>query len=225
MKYDVILVDLDDTLFHFSASARQALTEVLNRFGLPVTDACVEDYMHINQLWWERFERGEIPKSAIYAGRFSDLFLKYHMEADPVEANAYYKDRLWRHRNFMPGCEELLRLLHPVCEICVITNGTTETQRLRIEDSGLSHYFDHVFISEEMGCKKPEKRFFDQVFAVIGEEKRSRAIVLGDSLTSDMQGGRNAGLPTCFYGDPSRADDRCDYVITNLLDFPRILEL
>lgn len=225
MKYNVILADLDDTLFHFTASAQQALTEVLQQFGLPVTPQCVQDYLDINQAWWERFERGEIPKNAIYAGRFADLFRRYGMAADPAEANAYYKDRLWRHRNFMPGCEQLLQTLHPVCEVYVITNGTTETQNLRIADSGLAHYFDGVFISEEMGCKKPEKRFFDGVFARIGPEKRSRAIVLGDSLTSDMQGGRNAGLPTCFYGDPAKADDRCDYVISDLLEFPKLIGL
>ena len=225
MRYDVILADLDDTLFHFSASARQALTEVLEKFSLPVTEACIEDYMKINQMWWERFERGEIPKSAIYTGRFSDLIAKYGLDADPAAANAYYKDRLWRHRNFMPGCEELLRQLHGRCEVYVITNGTTETQNLRIADSGLASYFDGVFISEEMGCRKPEKAFFDKLFEIIGPEKRERAIVLGDSLTSDMQGGRNAGLPTCFYGDPKRADDRCDYVISDLLDFPNIIGL
>ena len=225
MKYDVILADLDDTLFHFSASARQALTEVLSRFALPVTPQCIQDYMEINQRWWERFERCEIAKDAIYAGRFGDLFAKYHMDADPELANACYKDRLWRHRNFMPGCEALLRQLHPLCEIDIITNGTSETQRLRIADSGLACYFSNVFISEEMGCRKPEKRFFDLVFQAIGPEKRDRAIVLGDSLTSDMQGGRNAGLPTCFCGDPAKADSRCDYVIRSLSEFPAVLGL
>lgn len=225
MKYKVVLADLDDTLFHFTASARDALTEVLERFGLPVTAQCIQDYLDINQRWWERFEQGEIPKAAIYTGRFSDLFSLYQMDADPVLANAYYKERLWRHRHFMPGCEELLQILHPVCEIYIITNGTTETQQLRIADSGLGHYFNRVFISEETGCRKPEKQFFDQIFQIIGQEKREQAIVLGDSLSSDMQGGRNAGLPTCFYGNPEKADDRCDYVVSNLLEFPAVLGL
>lgn len=225
MKYDVILIDLDDTLFDFTTSSRQSLLEVLEKYNLPSTPACVQDYLAINQQWWERFERGEIPKSAIYAGRFADLFAKYRMDADPAAANAFYKDRLWRHRNYKPGAVELLQMLHNVCEVYVITNGTTETQNLRIADSGLGHLFDTVFISEEMGCKKPEKQFFDRVFDVIGQDKRSRAIVLGDSLSSDMQGGRNAGLPTCFYGDPSKADERCDYVISDLLDFPKIIGL
>ncbi len=225
MGYNVILADLDDTLFDFTASARQALAETLAGLGLTAPAGCVEAYLAINQQWWERFERGEIPKSAIYAGRFADLFARYGLDADPAEANARYKDRLWRHRNFMPGCEALLRRLRPACEIYVLTNGTADTQRLRIADSGLAGYFDGMFISEELGCRKPERRFFDQVLEAIGPEKRARAIVLGDSLTSDMQGGRNAGLPTCFYGDPARADGRCDYVISDLLDFPAVIGL
>lgn len=225
LRYDVILADLDDTLFDFSASARQALAETLSAVGVPPTAALVDDYMAINQRWWERFERGEIPKDAIYVGRYAELFRRHAIDADPAAANERYKDRLWRQRNFKPGCRELLARLRPACRVYVITNGTTETQRLRIADSGLADQFDGVFISEELGSRKPERAFFDRVFDILGQELRPRAIVLGDSLTSDMQGGRNAGLPTCFYGDPARADDRCDYVITDLLDFPRIIGL
>lgn len=225
LRYDVLLADLDDTLFDFSTSSRQALAETLRRLGLPVTDACIRDYLAINQSWWERFERGEVPKSAIYTGRFADFIARYHLDADPAEANDVYKDLLWRQRNFMPGCEALLRQLQPVCEVYVITNGTADTQNRRIAASGLAGYFRGVFISEELGCRKPEKRFFDQVLARIGPEKRGRALVLGDSLTSDMQGGRNAGLPTCFYGDAARADGRCDYTIESLSQLPAVLGL
>ena len=107
----------------------------------------------------------------------------------------------------------------------IITNGNTHTQIPRLAQCGLAPFFKKNFISEEMGCRKPEKRFFDLVFQAIGPEKRDRAIVLGDSLTSDMQGGRNAGLPTCFCGDPAKADSRCDYVIRSLSEFPAVLGL
>ena len=90
--------------------------------------------------------------------------------------------------------------------------------------SGVGQYLDDAFISEELGCRKPEAAFFDRVFAAIGEEYRACSLLVGDSLSSDMQGGRNAGIPTCFYGDPAKADERCDYVITDLLQLKRILE-
>ena len=80
-----------------------------------------------------------------------------------------------------------------------------------------------MFISEQLGCKKPEKEFYDKVFAIIGEEYRTCSLMVGDSLTSDMQGGRNAGIPTCYYGKPENADERCDYVIEDLLQLPDVL--
>ena len=90
--------------------------------------------------------------------------------------------------------------------------------------SSIEVFFDYVFISEQLGTKKPEKDFYDKVFAQIGEIRRKSAIMVGDSLSSDMQGGRNAGIPTCFYGTRENADERCDYVIEDLLDLLPILE-
>lgn len=225
MKYDIILADLDDTLFDFTKSSRQALRETLSAFSLPDGEQCINDYLAINQGFWERFERGEIQKDEIYVGRFQSLFAQYHISANAADANAYYRDRLWRQRNFMPGCETLLARLKPHCRVYIATNGSTETQRLRIADSGLEHYFDGVFISEELDTKKPERKFYDAIFKEIGENLRERAIILGDSLSSDMQGGRNAGITTCFYGDVKKADGRCDYAIDNLLDFLPIVGL
>ena len=100
----------------------------------------------------------------------------------------------------------------------------TFAQESRIARSGLAHLFDGVFISEQLGCRKPEKVFFDRVFSIIGDELRSRAILVGDSLSSDMQGGRNAGIATCYYGKAENADDRCDYVIGDLLELLPIVE-
>lgn len=223
MKYNVILADLDDTLFNFSASSRQALRDTFGAMGLPGALARTEEFLPLNQRFWERFERGEIAKNELCVERFRAFFALTGEKADPAEANGIYGDRLWRHRNFMPGCETLLDRLRPACEVYVITNGTTDSQKRRLRASGLEDRFDGVFISEEMGCRKPEKRFFDLIFREIGEEKRRRAIVLGDSLTSDMQGGRNAGLPTCLYGPREKADCRCDYVVEDLLDFPTLI--
>ena len=127
-------------------------------------------------------------------------------------------------RNFMPHCRELLQALHGKYLVVVVTNGDTYAQERRIEISGMAQYFDHVFISEQLGTKKPEKDFYDKVFQVIGPARREHAIMVGDSLSSDMQGGRNAGIPTCFYGKKENADERCDYVIEDLLNLLPILE-
>lgn len=225
MRYDVVLADLDDTLLDFTASARQALTDFLRSRGLAATEEKIERYEAINRGWWERFERGEIPREDIFPGRFTDFFEALGISGDPLEANRYYMDHLCQKRNLIPGARELLGRIHPHCEICLISNGVGSTQRPRIRDSGLGPFLDRIFLSEDVGFQKPDRRFFDCVFSEIGGEKRPRSIVLGDSLTSDMLGGRNAGLATCFFGDPARADGRCDYVITDLLEFPEILGL
>ena len=102
-------------------------------------------------------------------------------------------------------------------KLYAVTNGDTMTQEARLRTSGLGAYFDGVFISEQMGCKKPEPAFFDQVFAAIGPVNKKDCLLLGDSLTSDMQGGRNAGVDTCLLGR-IEADPRCDYIVGDLLD-------
>ena len=129
------------------------------------------------------------------------------------------------HTTVQLGAAAVLKELAPrlkgKVKLYAVTNGVTTTQTPRLEKSGLLPYFDGVFISEQMGCKKPEAEFFDKVFAAIGVSDRSRTVILGDSLTSDMQGGRNAGIKTCYFGtDP---DDRCDFSITDLTQFPSIL--
>ena len=87
----------------------------------------------------------------------------------------------------------------------------------------MAQYFDRVFISEQMGCKKPDRLFYDKVFAEIGEDYRTCSIMIGDSLSSDMQGGRNAGIPTCLYGSRDASDARCDYAVEDLLELPALL--
>ena len=122
----------------------------------------------------------------------------------------------------MPHAMELLEALKGKYPLYGVTNGVVSTQLPRLAKSRLNEYFDHVFISEAMGCKKPEKEFFDKCFAAIGPVDKSRCIILGDSLTSDMQGGRNAGIATCFLGEDT-GDPRCDHVISTLPEFLRIL--
>ena len=107
--------------------------------------------------------------------------------------------------------------------IALLDEGNTEIQMRRIAASGMAQYFDRVFISEQMGCKKPDKLFYDKVFAEIGEDYRAQSIMIGDSLSSDMQGGRNAGIPTCLYGRTEPISPLCDYAVADLLELPALL--
>mgnify|MGYP001033503841 CR=1 FL=1 len=223
MPIRALLMDIDDTLFDFQTSSRNALSIAFRALNLPFTPEMWAHYRELDAEFWQRFERGEITKEALYVERFRVFFAEYGLEADPAAFNTAYFCELGAQRNFMPHCEQALRQLHAQYKIFIVTNGNTEIQKRRIAASGMAQYFDRVFISEQMGCKKPDKLFYDKVFAEIGEAYRTQSIMIGDSFSSDMQGGRNAGLPTIFCGPRARADARCDQVAETLLDLPPLL--
>ena len=223
MGYDVLLIDIDNTLLDFNAASGYAVEKVLTAHGVPYSAEKLTDFIRLNDGYWHRYERGEIEKSVIFENRFRDLLAMYgvHTE-DPLGVNAMYADGLMEKIFYMPHCMEFLHAVRGKYRLYAVTNGVTKTQVSRLKTSGLGEYFDGVFISEQMGCKKPEKAFFDKVFAAIGPVDKSRCILLGDSLTSDMQGGRNAGIDTCLLGEPTD-DARCDYVVQDLLEALPIL--
>lgn len=224
MRYDVILADLDNTLLDFRASSYDGLRQTFSKFGLPFGETERDVFFAINDAYWVAFEKGEIDKSEIYEGRFRDYFDAQGMTADVPAMNAYYMIQLQTGHHLVPHSKELLEALRDRgCRVYAVTNGEASTQHSRLDLAGISHLFDGVFISETMEASKPSPVFFRQVFSEIGLDDLSRAIILGDSLTSDMQGGRNAGVATCFFGDPAKADDRCDYVITDLMDFLNVI--
>ena len=217
MKYDVILMDIDNTLLDFDAGSAAGLTRLLSQFGLQLTQLLLQRFLAINSALWEQYEAGEIEKTYIYPTRFERFLGELGIQTDWLAANEIYGNGLRQSCILVPGARELMERLYGKCRLYAVTNGVTRTQRLRLGRSGLDRYFDRIFISEEMGCRKPETLFFEKVFSEIGPVDRSRCILLGDSLTSDMQGGRNAGIATCFLGAPG--DPRCDYCIDRLDQF------
>ena len=223
MRYDVILMDIDNTLLDFHAGTKESLISLLAGFGLELTKEREARFHVINDKLWTAYEHGEIPKSAIFERRFAEFLGEMGIETDPLEANETYAKGLQQSAVLMPGCMELLNALHGKCRLFAVTNGVVTTQTPRLKKAGFGPYFEQIFISEAMGCKKPEKEFFDKCFDAIGPVDKSRCIILGDSLTSDMQGGRNAGIATCYLGEDT-GDERCDFVISNLMEFLKILQ-
>jgi len=223
MRYDVILMDIDNTLLDFHAGTKESLISLLAGFGLELTQEREARFHVINDKLWTAYEHGEIPKSAIFERRFAEFLGEMGIETNPLEANEIYARGLQQSAVLMPGCMELLNALNGRCRLFAVTNGVVTTQTPRLKKAGFGPYFEQIFISEAMGCKKPEKEFFDKCFDAIGPVDKSRCIILGDSLTSDMQGGRNAGIATCYLGQDT-GDDRCDFVISNLMEFLDIVE-
>lgn len=224
MHFKAVLIDIDNTLFHFDESSYKALKKAFAAYGVDFTREMFREYEALNDHYWKLFERGEIERARLFYERFDVYFSRIGLKADGKEFDHLYRIHLSEGYDLMPHAVELLQALHGKYKVFVVTNGDAMTQDARIEGAGLGKYFDGVFVSERVGYQKPDKAFFDAVFAAIGEEYRTCSLLVGDSLSSDMQGGRNAGIPTCFYGSRGKADERCDYVVGDLLDILPILE-
>lgn len=198
-RYDYILFDADNTLFDFDLAESRALRTVLTARGFSVTPALVERYHAINRSFWERYDRGEITQDWLLVERFAVLLRELGSGADPFLLNREYLQQLGTCGILFPGAEALCRRLAEKCSLAIITNGTSVAQHGRFEPSPIRPLFSHLFISEEIGAQKPQKEFFDIVCREAGIADRSRAVVVGDNLCTDILGGINAGIDTIWY--------------------------
>jgi 2-haloacid dehalogenase len=199
MKYKHLLFDADDTLLDFQASEQEALKGLFESLGLTITDDLVDKYHEINHGLWAAFERGEVTKDEILQTRFRKLFAAIGFEIDRPSLEAEYQEMLASGHMVIPGTFELLDQLRGHFELYIVSNGVASTQYNRLHASGLFPYFQNIFISEETGYQKPQIEFFQYVFDRIPEFDSSKALIIGDSLSSDIQGGINANIDTCWY--------------------------
>ena len=225
-----ILWDVDETLLDFGAAQRAALITLFSEFGLgPCTDAMVARYDAINHIFWQRLERGEITKPEVLIGRFEQFFSEYGIDpAVSVPFNDRYQLCLGDTIVHRDDCIKLIDLLRGRVRQYIVSNGTVIAQAKKLDRSGIGKRMDGVFLSEALDAEKPSPAFFDKVFDAIGPVDRSEVMIVGDSLTSDMQGGMNAGIVTCWYdpkGAPAPEGYRIDHVIANLWDLLPLLGL
>ncbi len=199
-SYDFILLDADNTLFDFDLAEALALEDTLTAYGCPVTAENLHLYHLGNKSLWKAFEQGAIRQDEILERRFR-LFLEEigqgHQDGDAM--NVYYMDRLVKRSQIYPGAEDFCRSLKARCTLVLVTNGVAVMQRGRLESSPICDLFSHVFISTELGCQKPDPQFFDIVCQQAGITDRRRAVVVGDSLSSDILGGNRSGIDTIWY--------------------------
>ena len=198
-RYDVILFDADNTLFDFDRAEEEALRATLARYGLPVTARSVAAYLAINRELWARFDRGEVSREWLVVERFARLLRTLGRPGDPAAMNRAYLTRLGEGAFLLPGAEALCRALAPRCTLAIVTNGVARAQRGRFERSPLAGLISHLFISEELGAAKPDPAFFDAVLRALGGPDKSRVLMVGDNLATDVRGGLEAGLPTVWY--------------------------
>jgi len=203
VKYTTLLFDADDTLLDFGKSEKEAVRDCLISRGLPSTDDIIARYSEINQLHWKMLERGEISRERLYVERFAAFCRELGFVCDAQKFSEDYLTALSTKSYLIDGALQMCEQLSHTYRMYVVTNGNATVQHGRFDPSPIARYFERSFISEEMGSAKPAIEFFDKVFVNIPDFGPSKTLIIGDSLSSDIQGGINAEIDTCWY-NPKR---------------------
>ena len=202
---DTVLFDLDNTLLDFNKAEKMAVERTLREMGVSPDERMLKRYSELNLAQWHLLEQGKITRVQVKVQRYVNLFREYHIEGDP----------------------ELLKHLSEKYRLYMVTNGTLSVQKGRIKSAGMRPYFKDIFISEEIGYDKPGKAYFDYCFSRISNFHRENTVIIGDSLTSDIQGGKNAGIRTIWY-NPHRNQNTSavqpDYEVNELSAIEDLLE-
>ncbi len=226
MPYSIALFDADNTLLDFSRSEHDALAECLTVRGIEPTEAVIARYSAINDAHWKLLERGLTTRDQLRIDRFSVFFAELGVNFDPEQMADDYMAALSGKSYCMEGAEALIDALVGQCRMFIITNGIASVQNARFNVTAMAPHMEGVFISEELGCAKPSRAFFDKVAAAIDGFDPRDALVIGDSLSSDIQGGIFAGIDTCWFnrhGAPAPADMNITYTVSRLSDVKSIL--
>ncbi|WP_153722626.1 YjjG family noncanonical pyrimidine nucleotidase [Sporosarcina cascadiensis] len=207
MSYELFLFDLDDTLFDFGETEKHALGNTFTSFGLPDGLAKYRASYHaISSVIWDDLEQGRITLEELKVERFRRLFEQHDLTMDAQDFGDLYIENLGRESHVIDGVPEMLAGLAEY-RLAILTNGFTLAQLARIAGSPLHNTFEAIICSEETGFKKPQPEIFDYTFKKLGITDPSRVLMIGDSLTSDIQGGINAGIDTCWFNPDGRVNN------------------
>ena len=225
--YEFLFLDLDDTILDFQKAEHIALSKTLEGFGLNPTEEVLKRYNQINRAHWEALERKEMTRAQVLLGRFQMLFREFQLNVDPEKVARIYERNLGIGHWFLPGAEEAVERLSKKYKLYLASNGTASVQKGRMTSANLYRFFEKVFVSQEIGANKPSIEYFERCFAQISGFDKAKAIIVGDSLTSDILGGQNAGITTCWVNPghkPGREDIRVDYEIEALSQLENLLD-
>lgn len=225
---NTILWDVDGTLLDFDAAEKAAIRALFSEYALgECSEEMLSRYSEINSSWWQRLERKEISRQEVLVGRFEQFFSEYGIDTQIAsEFNEKYQPMLGETIVFRDNSPEIIKALKGKVKQYVVSNGTIVAQTKKLKRSKLGEMMDGIFLSEKIGREKPDNAFFMTVFSQIHADDLSAIMIVGDSLTSDIQGGMNAGIKTCWYNPgkkPVPDRYRVDYVISNLHELINIL--
>lgn len=223
---EFLFLDLDDTILDFHKAERIALSKTIREFGIEPEEAMLALYHTINRWHWEQLELGKLTREEVLVNRFGVLFEKLGKEVDARNCAKTYETNLSIGHYFLPGAEEAVDRLHQKYRLFLASNGTASVQKGRMTSANLYRFFEKVFVSQEIGHNKPSRNYFEACFAQIPGFDREKAVMVGDSLSSDIKGGINAGIRTVWV-NPAHLDSsdiKPDYEIEVLSQLEALLE-
>lgn len=222
-----IFFDLDDTIFDFKKAEAIAMQTTLEKYGIDPTPDTIHLYSVINQSQWELLEKGLLSKDQVKVRRFKVFLDALMKDVNVEEVAAFYESRLAIGHYFIDGAEEMLHRLHGKYRLHLVSNGVYEVAMSRLNSSTIVPLFDNIFISGALGVDKPAKEFFDACFSKIPGFDSKKALIVGDSLTSDILGGKNAGITTVWFNRHNKSVTSIvpDYEINDLESMDGVLRL
>lgn len=226
MEFELILFDIDGTLLDFDLAEKNALKETLIEYGFLHSDEILDRYHEINIFYWKELEKGKINKQELAYKRYEQLFKEYKIETDIETFNLKYRKRLSEGAYLLENAEEICRYFYKKVITGVASNGGEDIQIKRIKKVRLDKYLDYLFISEDIGYNKPDVRYFEYIFKKVKNIQRNKILIVGDSLTADILGGKNSGIKTCWY-NPKKIENKeniyPDFEITDLMQLKNIV--
>ena len=223
MKYEILLFDADNTVLDFDSSEEQALRRAFEQVDLHFDENVLKVYRKNNIAQWQLFEKGQLTKPQVLINRFIYTFKDLHLPTDKLNNVATLYEEYLKFGFFVvPNAEEVLTELQTKCQLYIVSNGVAEIQNSRMKGSGMEKYFIDRFVSETVGYPKPQIGYFNYCFEHIDSFDKSKTLIIGDSLTSDIQGGVNAGIDTCWF-NPSHSPNNSKLTPTYEIDDLRSL--
>jgi 2-haloacid dehalogenase len=198
-KYKILLFDLDDTLFDFSKSQYIGIKHIMENFNLEFNEDHFDHYLSINKKYWDLFEHNQIDSNSLRSMRFEEFFSFYNIKVNGQEVDNMYRNYLDKSCHLLPGTLSLLKKLYVEYDLYAATNGVSQTQMSRLDECNIKNFFIDIFISEDIGYNKPDKEFFEYCSKNIANFDKNIVLMIGDSLTSDIQGAINFSIDSCWF--------------------------
>lgn len=224
---EFLFLDLDDTILDFHKAERIAISKTFRDFGIEPTEEVLTRYSQINRHCWHQLELQLWTREQVLVRRFEMLFAEHNIVCDGTQVARAYEKNLAIGHYFLPGAEEAVDALSKKYRLFLASNGTASVQKGRMTSANLYRFFEKVFVSQELGANKPAKEFFERATAQIPGYDPRKALMVGDSLTSDILGGINAGMKTCWVNPkhlPADPAITADYEIEALSQLESLLE-